>query len=183
MLTYQVRKRVFRVNDPSSLSFPNSVTVSFVFQPLQPFGMSPSGGRTAVHSKPANVKYNANSGTFFVESLSPLEKLNVIIQHENLSGILEGNVFTISTEAESIDELTTLVSGFFYGFPALLNVELADPPYIEQVYGTIGVSEFRWELERAQLPFEITDQDRQEHKFADSWRRIPLLNEQKTGAY
>lgn len=179
MLTYQVRKRVFRIDDPSSISFPNSVNATFIFQPLQPFGMSPSGGRTAVHSVSANVKCNLNTGKFYIESSNPLKKLEVMINHKNLTAKLEGNVFTISTYVQSIDELNTLVSGFFYGFPGLLNVELADPPYIEQVYGTIGGIEFRWELEKTQFPFEITDQDRQEKKFANSWLRIPLINENR----
>lgn len=179
MLTYQVRKRVFRLEDPSSVAFPNNVSVSFVFKPLQPFGMYASGGRTTVHSKPANVKFNLNTGKFSIESSNPLEKLDVRIQHENLSANFEGNIFTIITEVETIDKLTELVSGFFYGFPALLNIELADPPYIEEVYGTIGKSKFRWELEKAQFPFELTDQDRQENKIINSWQRIPILNDLK----
>ena len=179
MLTYQVRKRVFRVEDPSTVAFPNNVSISFVFQPLQPFGMSASGGRTAVHSKPANVKFDLNTGVFSIESANPLEKLEVIIQHENLSANLEGNVFTITTEVETIDKLTELASAFFYGFPALLNIELADPPYIEEVYGIIGESKFRWELEKTQFPFEITDQNRQEKKIVNSWQRMPFLNDLK----
>jgi hypothetical protein len=179
VLTYQVRKRVFRLEDPAAVVFPNNVIISFVFKPLQPFGMCASGGRTTVHSKPATVKYNPNTGMFSIESSNPLEKLEVVIQHENLSVNLKGNIFTIETEVKTIHQLAELVSSFFYAFPALLNIELADPPYIEEVYGKVGKSKFRWELEKAKFPFEITDQYRQEKKIVDSWQRIPILNDPK----
>jgi hypothetical protein len=177
MLTYQVRKRTFTVDDPSSIVFPNKVTATFVFEPLQPFGMTADGGRTAVIGKPANVKFNRNNGTYYIESLNPLEKLEVIAEHNNLTAKLEGNLFTISTQADSMDELSTLVNSFYYGFPLILNLEFADPPYIDQVYGTIGLIKFSWLLEKGNLPFVITDQERQEKKFVKSWLRIPFLND------
>ena len=45
MLTYQVRPRVFRIEDGQTLPFPSDGEVRFYFQPLQPFGLE--AGRRA----------------------------------------------------------------------------------------------------------------------------------------
>ena len=179
MLTYQVRKRAFEVKHPASLTFPDKATASFVFQPLQPFGMDAGGGRTTVHGVAASVHYDMNTGIHSVESAEPLEKLDVRIEVQEVVARLDGNVFTISADVDSIGELTDLVGGFFYGFPALLNVEFADPPYIERVFGTVGTTKFRWVLQKSALPFVLTDQDMQEQKFVDAWKRIRLINQGK----
>jgi hypothetical protein len=175
VLTYQVRKRVFRVEDPASLSFPCDAVISFKMQPLQPFGMAAGGGRTTVQNKPATLNFDLNSGMYGITSSDPLKPLEVMIDTPDLQVRLEGNVLTISTHAPTMDYIAELASSFYYAFPSILNIEFADPPFVERVYGTLGGTAFRWELEHAQFPFEITDQDMQEHKFLDSWQRIPLV--------
>ena len=176
MLTYQLRKRVFRVENGQTLSFPNSAELLIVLQPLQLFGVEAAGGRTAVRAVEATVQFNANTGEHFIESGRPLEPLEVTIEEPGRRWDLQGNVLRVIIDrCESNQVLTELIESLYYGLPILLNIELADPPVVERIAGKVGSTWFRWELVDWQMTFQTTEQEVQERKVAESWQRLGLL--------
>lgn len=176
MFTYQVRPRVIRFEEDFDLTFPVDGTVRFIFGPLQPFGVHPSVGRTAVKDVAAKVTFNANTGQHYIESEKPLEPLDVVIEEPKRTLHLKGNVLAINQKFDSFSELTQLIEGVYFGFPALLNVEFADPPLIERIDGVLGGKAFRWELSFWRTEFVTTTQEAQETSFVNAWERIGLLS-------
>ena len=177
MLTYQLRQRVFRLEDGDELRFPNSVELVIVFGPPQPFGMEAGGGRTAVRDVEGALQFNANTGQHFIVSSQPLEPLDVTIEEPDHRWELRGNELRVLIErCASNRDLTGLISSLYYGLPILLNVEFADPPVIERIEGKVGATRFRWELTDWQMSFQTTTQEEQERKFVDSWERFELLS-------
>ncbi|MCF6147145.1 MAG: hypothetical protein E3K37_00625 [Candidatus Kuenenia sp.] len=176
MFTYQIRPRVFRLEEGTTFTFPAKGKVKFVFQPLQTFGVEAGGGRTAVKAVAATVLFDANTGQHTIESKDPLKPLEVILEEPNRNVCLQGNVLTIEQDFKSNEELTHLIQGVYFGLPSLLNVEYADPPVIERVDGEIGNTPFRWELAGWYSEFRTTTQEKQELAFVSSWKRIGLLS-------
>ena len=177
MLTYVVRDRVYRCVDDQPLAFPNSVEVVFFFQPLQPFGKDPAGGRTAVKGVAASIRINANTGHHFVESEEPLRELEVVIEAPIRKMELRGNELHISTYCDSLKALDELVQSVFFGFPMLLNIEFADPPIVERVKGKVGDAPFRWELREWKMESHTTTQELQEQRVISSWLRFDTLSQ------
>ena len=166
MLTYQVRPRVFRLEDDQTLSFPAKGEVRFYFSPLQPFGLKAGGEHTAVANVAASVRFNANSGAHSIESKEPLLPLDVTINEPTRVVRMDGNVLKISQLFDSNQQLTEIVESIYFAFPMLLAVEFADPPIIERVDGQIGGVNFRWELTEWRAHFIITTQEKQEESAA-----------------
>ena len=176
MLTYQVRKRVFRLSEGDAVDLPNPVEISFVFQPLQPFGVVAGGGKTAVRGVPATAHFDANSGKHTIESKEPLQSLNVTIEEPGRRTEIRGNELRVFTHCKTLKDLNDLIQSLYFGFPMLLNVEFVDPPIVERVSGKAGSTSFRWELAKWRMEFETTTQELQEEKIASSWRRFDLLS-------
>ena len=105
MFTYQIRPRVFRHRPGEELKFPADCVLSFHLQPLQPFGESAGGGRTAVQSKAASALFNANNGEHYIESKEPLIPLGVTIQEPIRTVQLAGRTLTISQRFDSLVEM------------------------------------------------------------------------------
>jgi hypothetical protein len=177
MFTYQIRPRVFRLKPGEEPQLPADCLISFHFQPLQPFGESASGGRTAVQSRPASVVFNANNGEHYIESKPPLTPLDVTIEEPIRTAKLVGNTLTLSQRFESLAELDQVITSLYFVLPALLNVSFADPPYVERVDGRIGQHGFRWELNDWRMEFQIINQEEQETRVAKAWERIGILAE------
>lgn len=177
MLTYQIRSRVLRLEEAEEICFPAAGAVTFTFGPLQPFGVEASGGRTGIRAVEAKVLFNANTGSHSIESNRPLHPLEVEIEESARQLVLRGNTLTIEQRFESNAQLTALIEGVYYGFPPLLNVEWADPPVVERVHGVIAGVPFRWELGIWKCQFRMTDQEKQEQRFVNSWQRMNLISE------
>jgi hypothetical protein len=113
------------------------VEVRFHFGPLQPFGMEPGGGHTAVRSAPAKAILNANTGEHTIQSETPLEPLDVTIQEPIRIISLKGNVLRIKQHFNDLSTLHETIQGLYFSLPMLLNVEFSDPPFVERVDGVI----------------------------------------------
>jgi len=134
MLTYQVRERLFRLLEDRAFSFPNSAEIVFFLKPLQPFGKSSTGGRTAVRGDKWSVVVDANSGHYFVELKKPLDPLDVVIEEPIRKVELIGNELRITEQVvQTLEELDQLIFSVYFTFPILLNIEFADPPTVERV--------------------------------------------------
>jgi 2-iminobutanoate/2-iminopropanoate deaminase len=175
MFTYQVRPRTFRHEPERSLVFPAQCEIRFHFQPLQPFGLESTGGRTAVRAVAASALFNANTGEHTIESTEPLRPIDVTVEEPIRKVHLTGNVLSISQHVESGHELAQMVEGIYFLLPLLLNVPFADPPYVERVDGTVGASPFRWELSDWRMEFRTTTQEAQESAAAQAWTRLQVL--------
>jgi hypothetical protein len=179
MFAYQVRPRVFRLEGHGLPRFPAVCEVCFTFQPLQPFGKEAGGGHTTVRAAAASALFNANNGIHSIESKSPLQPIEVNGNGVRRSLRLHGNVLSIKEQVASLKALAELIEGIYFCIPALLNVEFADPPYVERVDGSIGATRFRWELTEWRGRFFVTTQEMQEEKFAKSWERLELVTESR----
>ncbi|HED36707.1 MAG TPA: hypothetical protein ENI76_00435 [Ignavibacteria bacterium] len=176
MFTYQVRKRTIRLLEKKAISFPAKVSLVFYMQPLQPFGCSKDGGKTAVENVAASVFFNANTGHHHVASVAPLKPLDVKLEETNRTLEIKGNKFFITTEVLTLLDLDMLVNSIFFCFPILLNVDFADPPIIERVDGTINNIPFRWELNDWNMTAQITSQNKQEKRIVGAWDRFDIIS-------
>lgn len=176
MFTYQVRKRVIKLLEEKPISFPANVSLTFHFLPLQPFGCEKGGGMTAVQNVAASIFFNANTGHHEVKSVFPLEPLEVRIEEQSQVLELKGNVLSVTKEVASILDLELMINSIFFSFPILLNIDLADPPVIERVDGTIDNVPFRWELNGWRMASQITTQKKQESRIVKAWDRFNIIS-------
>lgn len=176
MFTYQVRPRVFKLEDGLALPFPAEGKLCFHFSPAQPFGVEADGGHTAVQNVAASVIFNANTGEHSIESKRPLEPIDVKIVEPERTVQMAGATLTITQSFASNQQLTSLIESLYFAVPMLLSVDFADPPIIARVDGKMGSIEFRWELATWKARFEITTQEKQEQSVVSSWNRIGFLS-------
>ncbi len=182
MLTYHIRKRVFKLDEDVEIDFPVDAEIVLTLAPDQPFGMSASGGRTVRYGVAALMHYNANNGRVTIESQEPLEPLEVRIQDgPDRLVVLEGNRLVVQQPFESFRDLDSLIESLCLGLPLFLNLEFADPPFIGSVTGSLGGTGFQWILEGLEIPFQPITQEIQEQRFADAWQRLPLLSDEEGG--
>lgn len=181
MLTYHVRKRIFKLDKDVEINFPVDAEIVLTLAPDQPFGMSASGGRTVRYGVAALMHYNANNGRVTMESQEPLEPLEVRIQGPDRLVILEGNRLVVQQSFESSKELHDFIHSLCFGLPLFLNLGFADPPFIASVTGSLGGTGFQWILEGLEIPFQPITQEIQEERFADAWQRLPLLSDEEGG--
>ena len=180
MLTYQVRERIFLLDEDVDLDFPVDAEIVLTLAPEQPFGISASGGRTVRQDVAASVHYDGNNGRMTLESKEPLEPLEVRIQDgPDRLVILEGNRLVVQQSFKSLRELDRFIQSLCLGLPAFLNLEFADPPFVGSVTGSLGGTAFQWILQGLQVPFRPVTQEIQEQRFADAWQRLPLLSDEK----
>ena len=75
-----------------------------------------------------------------IQSKQPSEPLDVTCRGANAaSSHLVARELSIIQHFDSLGDLEALIMSVFFGFPALLNVAFADPPFVERVDGTVGV--------------------------------------------
>ncbi len=102
MQTYQIRKRIYRVDDPNGFEFPNELEIVFELRPLQAFGMEAGNGRTAVQHTEASAIFDANTGWHSIESKHPLKPLEVTIEEAAVRKVeIRGNILKVTTRAKS----------------------------------------------------------------------------------
>ena len=177
VLTYQIKAHIFRLLDVGPFTFPNDVLIKMLLGPPEPFGTGNERGRTAVLAVPAKALFDANTGRHFIQSEKPLTPLEVVIDESPIRVVkLKGNVLTIQTRCDSLEEINQLIEALYYGLPILINIEYIDPPFVRLVEGKVGKIQFRWELKDWRAEFETTTQEEQEKKFSKSWLRLSILS-------
>lgn len=145
MLTYQLQDRVIRMLNEAPPEFPAQVSIELVLGPLSAFGMASEPGRLVVTGHKAEVFWNSNTGRSYAISDPPLQPLDVTLQAPGQRISIRGNILRYETECEDIEQLNGSLQAWLYLFPALLNTQFADPPYVTQVTGSIGEAPFRWQ--------------------------------------
>lgn len=176
MLTYQIRRRLFRRSSSEEFAFPNSCVVRFHFRPEQPFGASAEGGRTAKLRSAARMLFDTNTGRHWITSADPLQPVDVRISAPNREVHFRGNVLEVRETLDSLNRVDEFIASIYHTIPPLLNLSFADPPYVTAVEGEIGSVPFRWELQDWQASFEVTTEERQEEAIVTAWDRILQLS-------
>ncbi len=173
MLSYQIRKRCFRVKEGDIPIFPAKGSVNLYLLPMQPFGMEVQGGRTCLAGAKVSFGFNANTGEHFISSA--LKPLNVILKSSGSTASVAGNVLSICRNFGSLKEAHEFVTQLYYIFPMLLNVDLGDPPFVERAELKIGQSLLGWELAFFDQPIHQTTQQDQENFVTEAWERLPIV--------
>ena len=176
MLTYQLRKHCFLLQEGDTLDFPNKVYIEFLFCPTEALGKHSGKGRTVLRGSSTRFRYNANTGRSYVDSEPPLKPLNVTIKKPNIIIRLRGNQLHIRIYCESVDALVSLIEAVYYGLPPVLNLDFAESPIIKRVKGKVGKTTFCWAQKRQQSSFEVTNQEIQEKKIISAWLNMEFLN-------
>ena len=174
MITYQIRPRTFRIGDRPPPTFPAEVVLRVLLGPPQPFG-GDGYGRAVVEKGKVLLTFDANTGQQLVQSDPRLEPLDVRLADAERNFHLAGQELEIRSQFGSLALLDEFLQSLVLLLPWLLNVEFADPPYVERVNGEIGGVPFVWELKQWKAHFAITTTELQEHKFADSVLRSSLV--------
>jgi hypothetical protein len=176
MFTYQIRKRILRIDSSKRLHFPSEGEISFHLTPKQPFGEEKGGGRTAVRNVKATMKFDANSGLHSIESRKPLRRLNLKIKLMDGELRVLGNKLTLSCSFQSRQDLIRSIESYYHVAPMLLSIDFGDPPIIERVDGRVGDVSFRWELEHWNARFTITTRARQHSAIVACFDRMKALS-------
>jgi|SRR5215471_13548030 len=174
MLTYQIRRRIFRL-EKDTVKFPAPCVIRFHLTPDQPFGASPTGGRTAVYAKEATLHFDANTGQHSIVSAEPLSPLDVTIEAPDRLVQLRGTLLEIRQEFSSLEQVEDLILAIYFGLPPLLDVRFNDPSLVARVDGEMSDTRFRWELIDWEMHISTTTQEQQEQAFLTAWKRMGLL--------
>jgi hypothetical protein len=185
MLTYQIRRRVFRHDTGAELKCPADCVLRFHFEPTQSFGTL-NAGLTPARAKPARVRFHGTTGRHWVESGEPFGPLDVLIEETDPGKEvsdppdrtirLQGSTLEIRERFETLSAVEDFLTGLFFSLPALLSVGFNDPQIVTRVDGEIGGSWFRWELADWNMRFYPRTKDDQERGFATAWNRLSLVS-------
>lgn len=175
MLTYQLQDRVIMMTDEPPPEFPTHISIDVVFGPLSAFGMSSEAGRLAVTGHKAQMIWNANTGRSHVLSDPPLELLDVTLQTPAQRMSVNGNILRYETECKDIEQLVGSLQAWLYLFPALLNTQFPDPPYVTQVTGSIGEAPFRWQHREVTAHMYSQSAESIEAHVGESLKRMELF--------
>jgi hypothetical protein len=176
MLTYQLRERTFLLEGGSTLDFPNTVYIEFLFCPAEALGTHSGRGRTVSRGSVAKFRYDANTGRSYVDSIPPLGPLNVTIERPDITIRLKGNRLYIRTYCEEVNDLIGLLNAVYYGLPPLLNLDLGESPIIKRVNGKVGKTAFCWAHKLQRSHFQVTTQEMQREKVNSAWLNMELFN-------
>lgn len=172
MLTYKLTSRVFCVDGDENFIFPNDVEIRCHLQPLQPFGLNSSGGKTVWEGIASRVIYDENCGTHEVVAQGPIKPLSFVSERYGMVFKLNGNLATIKARFPSLELLNNAVKTFYFCFPALLGLSFADPPYIVKVDGLVGDVKFSWQLEEKNISTKTTTYEQQNEYVGEAWNRL-----------
>lgn len=178
MFTYQLQARHFVTDHGRAFEFPNEVTIEVVLRPGAPFGVEDGIPHlTATQSTAARATWNANTGAHHVESEAPLNPINMTVEYDNLTFAVEGNVVRVTTACKTGAEFVSTVRSLHLGLPIVLNLDLADAPYLFTTRGMVGNVSFRWELSEIAMSFMTIDQGAQEQLVTNAIERLNLLSD------
>lgn len=177
MLTYQLQKRRYVVEEGKTFSFPSDVEINLELLPLGVFGGDGSDPlRTAKRAVAARLNWNANNGSWSVRSAEALDPVDVSIEMAGTTFRCVGNTATYRLSCGSPRELDEAVVALHFVLPLMLNLEFADSPVVGQTYGSVGDTPFRWELRRFLCRIDVTTTSTQEERVERAFRSLELVS-------
>lgn len=177
MLTYQLQKRVYMVDEGKKLVFPNDVEIQILLEPPEPFGAGCGPSRTVAKGCEVRLMWNANVGRSTAQPKRPLQPLNVSFESKNVRFTLEGNKFIARTRCKSRHDLDVLLTNLHYGLPMVLNIEFLDSPFVKQSTGKVGDIPFAWLFAEHKFSFDVTTKERQEGRIVSALERLFSVGE------
>ena len=124
-----------------------------------------------------DVIYDANTGKSWFKSDIFLSPLDVTIEWTDLKVDLKGNIVHINSKCKDSKNLLNLLAAAHYVIPILLNIEFAEPPVVEYTRGRIGEATFDWILMQKKIWFDVTNNEAQEKRVADSFKRLTWITQ------
>ena len=181
MPIYQFRERVLKFKDEATLTFPSDAKISAKLEPLPPFGGEK--GVTRNFSKDVKMmmaKASPSTGRFFFEMDEPLfPRLSArrVAGTEVFS--INGNVVSVESRVQSLNDVENLLDTLCYIFPAVLNLELPDSPYTLYAWGHIGGAKFQLHYSAEQIiaSAKCTSKELQEQFIVKSWEQTSLVRQ------
>lgn len=174
--TYQVRPRVLHFQNPNYRpQFPAAVEVEMHLLPRQPFGVAGDDGRTAATHHENPVVTDVNTGRLWVTGPPALSRVTASLSSGNDQLVLDGNVLSWRQRYDSPLALGQHIEELFFAVPKLLALTLADPPFVEQVRGSIEGETFHWAVAKALTRIAFTDDARHAKAISDALRHLDKL--------
>ncbi len=180
MLIYDLRGRFLNFRDEATPTYPADATISAELAPRTPFGGEVGLTRSATRDRDAKIsaRVSPSTGTFFFDLHEPLfPKLDARSAPGEVVFSIKGHVASVEARVESLQEVTDLLGALCYVFPAVLNLELLDSPYVRYAWGEIGGAKFQWHFDPRVLQgsIEVTSKELREASVVRSWEQTSLV--------
>ena len=126
------------------------------------------------------AKASPSTGRFFFEMDKPLfPRLSArrVVGTEVFS--INGNVVSVESRVQSLQDVENLLDTLCYVFPAVLNLELPDSPYTLYAWGHIGGAKFQlhYASEQIKASTKCTSKEIQEQYAVKSWEQASLVRQ------
>lgn len=180
MPIYQFRDRVLQFKEGATPVFPAVSTISAALAPRPPFGGEKGITKNFTKDIRTTAKASPSTGRFFFEPDQPLfPKLSArkLVGTETFS--IDGYVVSVESRVKSLLDVEELLDILCYVYPAVLNLELPDSPYVLYAWGHIGGVKFQLHYAANEIKTEakITSKELQEHYAVKSWEQSCLVRQ------
>ncbi len=186
MLTYQLQRRILKLQGEDKPEFPADVEVRVKLGPAQIFGTEEGLIKAIPLGGNRRVVYNANTGRIGFENryLSVAEaSLGLVAEKSGGTGIsrmqldLEGDILQVKARCRDSREVNRVIYAAHHLIPAFMSMELSEPVFVKTTGGWIGKQHFRWELAAAKLSMETLPADGPSKQAERAFRRMKTLAE------
>jgi hypothetical protein len=177
MLTYQLQDRFLHLDPGNTLTFPGQAEIKVHLGPPTVFGQSDAPSHVLVPGREQKVLWNGNTGHMTFQSTPSLELLEVIVQWPSARLELKGDVLRYERRCNNVEDLVASIQAFQYLFPALLNVDFPEAPYIVSISGRVDDVPFRWIHRYVEFPFTPVTADRLEQFIFSAVSHLIMVQE------
>lgn len=144
MLFYRFQPRRFETPNNKEMTFPETMEIIFHLGPKSAFGGERAYCPTVNAEGSVFVRYNPDSGRADFKSDQPLPLIKARITQPEEEISFTGNIIKYKGPCQNRRMLHDCICSIYYTFPIVMNIDLAEPPYVEKVEGTVGQIPFRW---------------------------------------
>ncbi len=176
MITYKLQNRILKLlGDETKISYPCKLIIDAEYGPLEVFGLSSLPSRLSLVGGKTTLIYDANVGRVKAQSNPPLKPLFAQFVSDCESLELNGNILHLERECQDEIELHNILLTFLHSFPAILNLEFPDPPYLTSLTGELGKVKFRWEHQTTPISFSNQTKEQLEKHVVESIKHQGIL--------
>ena len=182
MFAYRIRPRILQKKNATSLEYPNQCTLIAELEPRDVFGGEVGDSPVATRSTEASVYFDANIGTWRVQSQEPFPKIAVSLTIEDVAVTFEGATACFAFACESSKELSEILNVLYSWLPGCLSLLLCVPVRIVRLGGSLGQSTFNVEvpLSRLRAEIDIVTAERQEQRIRQALDYLAVLPSENT---
>lgn len=144
--------------------------------PSEAFGEGNGYSRLVMRARKGHMLLNMNTGRAEYKSEPPMELVEAGIIYDDGSIKQIGVTLAYEFDCKDTDSLIGTLNAFLYIYPALLNVDFADPPVIEQIKVTIKDQIFQWEHAEGKYVLKPVTHEEVEKSVVTAMERMPLFS-------